>query len=50
MFFKKAVIVHKTAKEVNKYITEPGTDGRLLRMQMTEIMNNVEDNYINEQV
>jgi len=44
--FQKAVIVHKTAKEVNKYITELGTDGRLLRMQMTEIMNNVEDNYI----
>jgi len=44
--FQKAVIVHKTAKEVNKYITELGTDGRLLRMQMAEIMNNVEDNYI----
>jgi diadenylate cyclase len=44
--FQKAIIVHKTAKEVNKYITELGTDGRLLKMQITELMDNVEDNYI----
>ncbi|HAX18594.1 MAG TPA: DNA integrity scanning protein DisA [Actinobacteria bacterium] len=44
--FQKAIIVHKTAKEVNKYITELGTDGRLLKMQIAELMDNVEDSYI----
>lgn len=44
--FQRAIIVHKTAKEVNKYITELGSDGRLLRMQTEELMDNVEDDYI----
>lgn len=44
--FQRAIIVHKTAKEVNKYISELGTDGRLLKMQIEELMDNVEEDYI----
>ena len=44
--FQRAIIVHKTSKEVNKYITELGSDGRLLRMQTEELMDNVEEDYI----
>jgi len=44
--FQRAITVHKTSKEVNKYITELGSDGRLLNMQLEELMDNVEDNYI----
>ncbi|MCX6346661.1 MAG: DNA integrity scanning diadenylate cyclase DisA [Actinobacteria bacterium] len=43
--FQRAIIVHKTAKEVNKYIYELGTDGRLLKMQIEELMDNVEEGY-----
>ncbi|MCL4416407.1 MAG: DNA integrity scanning diadenylate cyclase DisA [Actinobacteria bacterium] len=44
--FQRAIIVNKTAREVNKFITELGTDGRLLQMQTEELMDNVEDDYI----
>ncbi|MDD5658593.1 MAG: DNA integrity scanning diadenylate cyclase DisA [Actinomycetota bacterium] len=44
--FQRAIIVRKTVKEVNKYITELGSDGRLLLMQTEELMDNVEDDYI----
>jgi len=44
--FQRAIIVQKTAKEVNKYITELGSDGRLLLMQTEELMDNVENDYI----
>ena len=39
-------IVQKTEKEVRKYIYELGTDGRLLKMQIEELMINVADNSI----
>jgi len=44
--FQRAIIVHKTAKEVKKYITELGSDGRLLRMQTEELLDNIEEDYI----
>ncbi|MEI7615171.1 MAG: DNA integrity scanning diadenylate cyclase DisA [Actinomycetota bacterium] len=44
--FQRAIIVHKTAKEVNKYIYELGKDGRLLKMQIEELMDNVEEDFI----
>ena len=40
---QRASIVGKTEKEVRKYIYELGTDGRLLNMQVQEIMVNVAD-------
>ncbi len=52
---QKSAIVQKTEKEVRRYIYELGTDGRLLNMQVDELMINVEDeslkvieDYINE--
>ncbi len=43
---QRAAIVQKTEKEVKRYIYELGTDGRLLSMQMEELMANVEDESI----
>ena len=40
---QRSSIVQKTEKEVRRYIYELGTDGRLLRMQVEELMVNVED-------
>jgi diadenylate cyclase len=38
---QRSSIVQKTEKEVRRYIYELGTDGRLLRMQIEELMANV---------
>lgn len=43
---QRSAIVQKTEKEVKKYIYELGTDGRLLKMQMEELMANVVDDSI----
>jgi diadenylate cyclase len=43
---QRSSIVQKTEKEVRKYIYELGTDGRLLKMQIEELMTNVADNSI----
>jgi len=43
--FQRANIVNKTAMEVFRYITELGSDGRLLAMQKDELMYNFESNY-----
>ncbi|MGM0365395.1 MAG: DNA integrity scanning diadenylate cyclase DisA [Actinomycetota bacterium] len=43
---QRSAIVQKTEKEVRKYIYELGTDGRLLRMQVEELMANVVDDSI----
>jgi diadenylate cyclase len=40
---QRSSIVQKTEKEVMKYIYELGTDGRLLNMQVEELMGNVID-------
>jgi diadenylate cyclase len=40
---QRSVIVQKTEKEVRKYISELGSDGRLLNMQVEELMSNVAD-------
>ncbi len=40
---QRSVIVQKTEKEVRKYISELGSDGRLLNMQVEELMVNVSD-------
>lgn len=40
---QRSSIVQKTEKEVRKYIYELGTDGRLLNMQVEELMTNVID-------
>jgi diadenylate cyclase len=40
---QRSGIVQKTEKEVMKYIYELGTDGRLLNMQVEELMGNVID-------
>ncbi len=43
---QRSAIVQKTEKEVRKYIYELGTDGRLLKMQVEELMANVVDDSI----
>jgi len=43
---QRSVIVQKTEKEVRKYIYELGVDGRLLKMQVEELMTNVVDESI----
>ncbi len=43
---QRSAIVQKTEKEVRKYIYELGTDGRLLKMQVEELMANVVDESI----
>jgi len=43
---QRSIIVQKTEKEVKKYIYELGTDGRLLGMQVEELMANVVDDSI----
>jgi diadenylate cyclase len=40
---QRSGIVQKTEKEVRKYISELGSDGRLLNMQVEELMVNVSD-------
>ena len=43
---QRSSIVQKTEKEVKKYIYELGVDGRLLKMQVEELMTNVVDDSI----
>lgn len=43
---QRSVIVQKTEKEVKKFVYELGTDGRLLGMQVEELMANVVDDSI----
>lgn len=43
---QRSIIVQKTENEVKKYIYELGSDGRLLRMQVEELMANVVDDSI----
>lgn len=40
---QRSSIVQKTEREVKRYITELGTDGRLLKMQVEDLMSNVEE-------
>ncbi|MBP5427393.1 MAG: DNA integrity scanning diadenylate cyclase DisA [Clostridiales bacterium] len=41
--FQRVEMVSKMASEIEGYICELGTEGRLVQMQLTELMNNVED-------
>jgi len=43
---QRSSIVQKTEKEVRRYITELGTDGRLLKMQVDDLMTNVEEDTV----
>ena len=43
---QRSGIVQKTEKEVRKYISELGSDGRLLNMQVEELMANISDESI----
>ncbi|MEA2015938.1 MAG: DNA integrity scanning diadenylate cyclase DisA [Actinomycetota bacterium] len=44
---QRSSIVQRTEKEVKKYIYELGVEGRLLNMQVDELMANVEGNSLN---
>ncbi len=41
LFYRKLVIVLRVQKEIEGYICELGTEGRLLKMQLEELMSNV---------
>lgn len=43
LVIQKAQLVDNIAKEIERYITELGTEGRLVKMQLVELMTDVKD-------